>query len=105
MALEHEPSLPLHSPPRYAMPRDASNPYDGFRCRIRAHIPVVPDPPQRELTMLAEDPPPGVSAWPVSEAKADHLHARKCVLSKTSHPDKTEAETRTQEASQVPRFG
>ena len=55
--------------------------------------------------MMADDPPPGVSAWPVSEANADHLHARKCVLSKTSHPDKTEAETRTQEASQVPRFG
>ena len=54
MALEHEPSLPLHSPPRYAMPRDASNPYDGCRCRIRAHFPAVRRP-QRELTMLAKD--------------------------------------------------
>ena len=53
-ALEHEPSLPLHSPPRYAMPRDASNPYDGCRCRIRAHFPAVRRP-QRELTMLAKD--------------------------------------------------
>ena len=48
----------------------------------------------RELTMLAEDPPPGVSAWPVSEAKADHLHARKCVLSKTSRQTETEAKDR-----------
>lgn len=30
----------------------------------------------KELKLLAEDPPPGVSAWPVDDASMRHLHAQ-----------------------------